>query len=569
MTAGLWRERQSSQSLSFTVFSLFNRIWTKDMKSETNVTKELSLISGIALLLTSLSVTDCSKWLITSQSVPSRPLRSGRAHSVHSRGSLSGPVAQALSSATNDTNGCSPLEQYSICWCYDSDQGLLIDCKVEAITQMTDVLNSVSHPIKSLSFHSINDSLDSLPDRLFQNLPTLEQISLSLPSLAELSFEAFLGLESSLRSLSLINTNLKTVPKPALSRLKSLTTLDLQSNAIQEVDSFAFHGLPLVSLNLQSNLIDDLHEMSLGGLENSLAELVLIDNRLQFFPLAALSRLSRLETLKLQSNRIWRIASNGSIRLAMLKSLDLQSNSLGHLDGQSFITTPNLVALSVANNSLKALDDSSIFQNLFQLEALDLSYNQLRVVHLNSLIALRTVDLSNNRIEDLQIHNLHKLKEVFASHNLIARLTDQTWLNSSSLSAVFLQHNAIASIDYNTFHTLPNLITLDLSNNQLKTIDPRLLTRNTRLQSLYLDHNMLNDSGLEAQTHADALPQSVRLYVKFNIRFHALIVQCVSQGWPKSQVKHVQRSLDGHPSSQQIAMFAIIELSVNQSPLVL
>ena len=477
------------------------------MKSETNVTKGL-LILRIALLSSlSYSFTDCSKSLVASQSRAYRPLRSAsdsvsliQSSRSDSLSHIVGPVAQALLSSVNGTNGCSPLDLYSNCWCYHSDQGLLVDCKVEAIIQMTDVLNSLSQPIKSLSFHSINDSLDSLPDRLFLNLSALEQMSLSLPSLAQLSFEALVGLESSLRSLSLINSNLKTVPKPALSRLKSLTSLDLQSNAIRKVDAYAFNGLPLVTLNLQSNSIDTLDELSFGGLDNSLVELILIDNRLEHFPFAALTRLSRLEILKLQSNRILPIGEDGSTRLSLLKIVALDSNRLSRLDGHSFVSTPNLVSLSLANNSLTSLNDSSTFQSLPQLETLDLSFNQLRVANLNSLLMLTTVDLSNNQLEDIRLHNLSKLKEVFASHNRIARLTDKTFVNSSSLSVVFLQHNSIESIDYNTFHSLPNLITLDLSSNKLKTIDPRLLAHNAQLQSLYLDHNMLNDSGLESDT---------------------------------------------------------------------
>jgi Leucine-rich repeat (LRR) protein len=498
------------------------------MKSETNVSKGC-LTFRIALLLSSVLVTDCSKSLslIASQSRPSRPLLSGQTQTqfvyqalpLYDRQSLPSlgptlPVAEALSTATNGTNGCSPLEKYPICWCYDSDQGLLIDCGIEEITEMSHVLNTLSQPIKSLSFHSINDSfdsLDSLPDHLFHNLSTLaalEQISLSLPSLAQLSLEAFLGLESSLKSLSLINTNLRAVPKPALSRLKSLTTLDLQSNAIEEVESYAFQGLPLVTLNLQSNLIDTLHEMSFAGLEHSLVELVLIDNRLHSFPFVALTRLSSLEILRLQSNRISQLEHDNTTPLSilpMLKTLDLHSNRISLLDGQTLFFTPNLVSLSVANNSLTALNDS-ILESLPHLESLDLSYNQLEAVTLNDLVSLKTVDLSNNRLEDIRFDNLFKLKEVFASHNRIARLTDQTFINSSSLSAIFLQSNAIESIDYNAFHSLPNLITLDLSSNKLKTIDPRLLAHSTQLQSLYLDHNMLNDSGLESNT----LPKLVR-----------------------------------------------------------
>lgn len=484
------------------------------MKSETNVTKELSLnlriAISIAFLLSSLtvSVTHCSTHPLSPESRPlsqfvlqALPLTQGQSLSSLVVSLNGGPVAQPLTGtglSANGSDGCSPLAQYSICWCYASEDGLLIDCKIEAMIELTDVVNAVSHPIKSLSVHSINDSLVRLPDRLFQNLSSLEQISLSLPSLADLSLEAFLGLEPSLKTLSLVNSKLKAIPKPALSQLKSLSTLDLQSNAIQEVSSYAFDGLPLITLNLQSNLIDSLHDLSFGGLESSLVELVLSDNSLDRFPLSALARLARLHTLRLQSNRLSEIGTDGSSRLASLRILDLQSNRFCQLDRDSLLATPNLSSLSLANNSLTVVNDSALLKDVINLEALDLSHNLLQVVALSNSMSLTTLDLSNNLLEEIRFHNLSNLKEVFASHNRLVSLTNETFVEMSTLSVLFLQHNSIETIASDALHSLPNLITLDLSSNRLKAIDPPLLTHNTQLQSLYLDNNVITDSGLES-----------------------------------------------------------------------
>jgi Leucine-rich repeat (LRR) protein len=388
------------------------------------------------------------------------------------------------------TYGCAPVEHQSMCSCYALDNGLLIDCKITAIYQMKDVLKLlISQPIKSFSVISINQTLNSLPESLFQNHSSIEQMYISLPSLANVSVESLLGLETSLKTLSLVNSKLKVIPKTALSILKSLSTLDLESNVIQEVDAYAFHGIPLVSLNLQSNQIHSLIEYSFGGLENTLVELILIDNKLERFPLHALRRLKRLETLKLQSNQISDIPDDTITRLSSLKSLDLHSNQIHHLDSHSFITTPKLVTLSVANNRLTLLSDSQAFQHLLDLETLDLSHNELQVVAFSHIPALRSLDLSNNGLHTVHLHSLHNIKELFLSNNNIQRLTNETFVNTSRLSVIFLQHNAIQSIDYNTFHSLHHLSTLDLSYNQLKAIDAQLLKHNTLLQSLYLDNN--------------------------------------------------------------------------------
>lgn len=399
-------------------------------------------------------------------------------------------TSHALPLVVNDTNGCHLLGPDSMCSCYPMDSGLLLDCKISAIYQMKQVLRlMISQPIKSFSVYSINDSLDSLPDKLFQNFSTIEQMYISLSSLVNISIETLEGLETSLRSLSLVNSKLKAIPKPALSILKSLTALDLGSNEIQEVDAYAFYGLPLVSLNLHSNLINSLLEFSFRGLENTLVELVLIDNRLERFPLQALRRLKSLEVLKLESNRISQLVDDVSTRISSLKILDLHSNQIHHLDSHSLKTTPKLVSLSVANNRLRDLSDASIFGHLLDLETLDLSYNQLTDVYLTNMKALRSLDLSNNSLKKLGLRNLFRVKEVFLSHNSLVKLTNRTFINCSSLSVIFMQHNSIESIDYNTFDSLDDLLTLDLSFNQLKSIDSALLKHNIKLQSLYLDNN--------------------------------------------------------------------------------
>jgi Leucine-rich repeat (LRR) protein len=524
----------------------------KDMKSRTNVDNKLSLILRIAIFLHSFSLSQSYVWSDTDtesslgnryreplpQPLPQlRPQFVSKALPLTQSLSLSSLVKSNLAEALNapperrassvqssQSNGCSLLSKYPFCSCYALDDGLLIDCKITAIYQMTDVLNSlISQQIKSFSVYSINHTLNSLPERLFQNFSSIEQIYISLPSLVDVWAHTLVGLESSLKTLSIVNSKLKAVPKTALNKLKSLSALDLQSNAIREVESYAFDGLPLVSLNLQSNLINSLHEFSFGGLETTLVELVLIDNRLESFPLNAFQRLTSLEILKLQSNRISEIPDNGLTRLTALKSLDFQSNRLKQLKSDSFKTTPNLVSLSVANNELTVLSDSSVFNSMLDLENLDLSHNKLRNVYLNNLMTLRTVDLSNNQLEVIRFQDLPNLKEVFVSNNRIDRLTNETFINTSSLSVIFLQHNAIESIDYNTFHSLQHLLTLDLSSNQLRAINPLLLKHNIHLQSLYLDNNLISYIGLEAPTASNQeLVRFLSLFYNF-IDFYPIL----------------------------------------------
>lgn len=528
----------------------------KDMKSRVNVDNKLSLILRIAIvLLIKLIALSASSVRPSEPSESKSALVSGNASLIsieqplsrwlRSENIVSGslrpqfvsealPISQSVflpnlvnssipdpiaESLRGGTNGCELIASHTFCSCYALDKRLFIDCKITAINQMKEVLSELrAQPIKSFSLNGINDTLNSLPERLFQEFSAIEQMYICLPSLVTLSNQSLVGLETSLKALSLVNSKLTAVPKQALSRLKSLETLDLGSNEISAIESYAFSGLPLVSVNLQSNLIDSLLEYSLAGLENTLVELVLIGNRIDQFPIDALRHLPSLETLKLQSNRISSLPDDAITRFSALKSLDLQSNLIDELDSHSFIATPNLLSLSVANNRLTVLNETSVFEQLLDLENLDLSHNELRVIHLKNVKSLRTLDLSSNNLEEISFHNLPNLKEVFISNNNITKLSNWTFINSTSLSVIFLQHNAIQTIDYNTFDALDQLLTLDLSYNQLRAIDPLLLKHNTHLQSLYLDNNLISYIGLEA----GSFQLLVRLLTHYLIVYHFL-----------------------------------------------
>ena len=354
--------------------------------------------------------------------------------------------------------------------------------------------------VRSLSLYRLNQSrpMAALPESLFEAFSSISELHIS-SNFSQIGNDlTFAGLEESLRSLSFVNSQITTIPKSALSKLRQLQSLDIQANRIATLDSYAFYGLPLRTLNLQNNIIESLHEFAFGGLENTLEELSLIGNRLSNFPLFALRRLRKLLSLKLQSNLITQIPDDGFTRFTLLETLDLQSNAIRHLSSRSFITMPKLKTLYASNNLLTVVSDSSIFAQLHYLETLDLSLNRLRVVNLDGLESVRTLDLSYNHLHDLRLQGMLGLRELFASHNNILQLVNETFLNCSSLEVLYLQHNSIHSILYNAFHRLNELRVLDLSYNQLRQLHSALFKYTNQLQSLNLDHNLISDAGLES-----------------------------------------------------------------------
>ena len=432
----------------------------------------------------------------------SSSVSSESAQTADQSGSSADPSAAASSSSSPPSP---PAGVRNPCRCYGSAEssGIFVECASASMGQLRATLRHLQphrSSVRSLSLYRLNQSrpMAALPESLFEAFSSISELHIS-SNFSQIGNDlTFAGLEESLRSLSFVNSQITTIPKSALSKLRQLQSLDIQANRIATLDSYAFYGLPLRTLNLQNNIIESLHEFAFGGLENTLEELSLIGNRLSNFPLFALRRLRKLLSLKLQSNLITQIPDDGFTRFTLLETLDLQSNAIRHLSSRSFITMPKLKTLYASNNLLTVVSDSSIFAQLHYLETLDLSLNRLRVVNLDGLESVRTLDLSYNHLHDLRLQGMLGLRELFASHNNILQLVNETFLNCSSLEVLYLQHNSIHSILYNAFHRLNELRVLDLSYNQLRQLHSALFKYTNQLQSLNLDHNLISDAGLES-----------------------------------------------------------------------
>lgn len=210
------------------------------------------------------------------------------------------PTPRAL--GTGDNSQCPSREENNLCTCYNYGGELYIECTASDLQSIRQTLETnATHLFKSFSIYNLHPNITILPPSLFVRCSNLETLQISLTAISNISLQALEGVEESLKSLSIVNSNLTVVPQNAIiNKLKKLENLDLESNDIAEIESYAFYGIPLVSLNLQGNKITALLEHTFSGLEDTLRELSLIANQLDHFPLSALRRLRKLEVLKLQ-----------------------------------------------------------------------------------------------------------------------------------------------------------------------------------------------------------------------------------------------------------------------------
>ena len=188
--------------------------------------------------------------------------------------------------------------------------------------------------------------------------------------------------------------------------LHQLVILDVSHNWLQRLPEELKHcGSHLRILNCSYNCLIELCPKSLGSLI-ALEELDCSHNLLPEVP-PAISSLSRLTTLRLNSNKLKRLPFNVGLGLASAPGRKLSS----------------LTLLDLSHNLIDSLPES--FARLGALKTLDLSQNQLSALPkelggIHGLHSLTSLDLCFNHFEDLPqpLMNLASLKYLDTRNNV-------------------------------------------------------------------------------------------------------------------------------------------------------
>ncbi|XP_072377033.1 uncharacterized protein haf isoform X1 [Diabrotica undecimpunctata] len=204
--------------------------------------------------------------------------------------------------------------------------------------------------LRSLSLLDLShNKISAVPMNAFESLVKLATLKLSDNNVT-LDDGALKGLEGSLKNLNLKGTKQKEVPK-AIQGMRTLAFLDLSQNMIKELPGPSgdqtFEGLfALTALNLERNLIQNLHENAFFGVKRTLSSLSLLNNLLPDFPTTAISSLRELRVLDIGFNLLTELPENsfkGNPSITLLA-----------LDGNPLATIP-FEALSHLNSTLRGL----------------------------------------------------------------------------------------------------------------------------------------------------------------------------------------------------------------------
>ncbi|KAK5872702.1 hypothetical protein PBY51_013378 [Eleginops maclovinus] len=205
-----------------------------------------------------------------------------------------------------------------------------------------------------LRLHLNNNRLTTVDPRWFRALPNLEVLMLGGNPVEALPERGFLALQS-LRSLVLGGMGLRGLAENALEGLDGLESLSFYDNLLTKVPTQALIKVPgLKFLDLNKNRIklvetgdfrDMVHLKELGL--NNMEEMVSIER-------SALENLPELTKLEITNNpRLSFIHPQAFLRLSRLESLMLNSNSLSALHQHIMLSLPSLQEVSLHSNPLR------------------------------------------------------------------------------------------------------------------------------------------------------------------------------------------------------------------------
>ncbi|GAB1293382.1 Podocan-like protein 1 [Apodemus speciosus] len=233
------------------------------------------------------------------------------------------------------------------------------------------------------------------------------------------------------------------------------------------------------------------------------------NNRLQELPYNELSRLSGLRTLDLHSNLI---SSEGLPDEAFESLNQLENFYVAH---NKLSVAPQFLPRSLRVADLAANEVVEIFPLTFgekpALRSVYLHNNRLRNTGLppntfHGSEAVTTLSLSSNQLRYLPPSLPASLERLHLQNNLISKVPRGALSLQTQLRELYLQHNQLtdSSLDASTFSKLSSLEYLDLSHNQLATVPEGLPAT---LTILHLGRNCIR--------HVDA----VRLHRARGLRY--------------------------------------------------
>ncbi|XP_043914011.1 toll-like receptor 5 [Protopterus annectens] len=233
------------------------------------------------------------------------------------------------------------------------------------------------------------------------------------------------------------------------------------------------------------------------GFANSLVKILDLSNCfIVSLNTGVFNKLSHLEQLFLEGNRIFIIQEDAFSGLYNLKMLDLSRNLFGEIYDYTFRGLDNIMHINLSVNSIGFIQKNTFDST--HLQTLDLNNNAISTLHFE-LTNVTCFNVSSNKISSKSIYPMPCAAQIDFSRNVFKDLeifatimgcsqVQRIWLNENKLSMCFLKRFKISVNN--------QLLFLDLSKNNLGLIWNAYVCLDMfqnlgKLETLNLSHNSL------------------------------------------------------------------------------
>ena len=277
----------------------------------------------------------------------------------------------------------------------------------------------------------------------------------------------------------------------------TLQDIHLNNNSLQYLEPGVFECLnKLVLLDLRHNLLQEIDDETFGGLTN-LALLDLDYNMLKEIRPDGFKDLGNLKILFLDKNLLQVVQPCAFNRTGNLSKLYMSYNMMKEIQSGAFEDLGNLTFLALENNILKEIQPGA-FNGLGNLSELYMKNNMLKEIQLGTFEELKNLlrlGLHSNALEEIPgaFKGLVNLSELDLSDNMLKEIQPGAFEGIGNLSVLNLQNNLLKVLQPDAFKGIGNLTVLSLYGNMLKEIQPGAFNGLVNLSTLYLPNNMLKE----------------------------------------------------------------------------
>ncbi|XP_070492353.1 uncharacterized protein [Chironomus tepperi] len=349
-----------------------------------------------------------------------------------------------------------------------------------------------------------NNILEYVGNGVFVKCPKLKKIDLSYNRLDRIEEQAFINL-SNLMELNLEENFLTIYQQPSYSwNLPRLEVLDLSDNYIITLSDNLIQRTSLKDLKLSDNRIIFIPRYFFQNLR-TLIRLELDRNRLQFLYDCPFSYLINLEYLYLQYNLINHVHCSLFINMINLKELRLEGNFIFAMCPQTFMALKKLTFLDISSNifSNVVCNPNIPLHDLNELQILDMSHNSIQFLGdgfgLSENSKVIELYLNHNKIYNIYPYLFEKLINLTIldlSYNRLITLSIDTFICNYNLKILRMSNNNFTRLDYEFFSNNFNLYLIDFSYNEIHEIDANLVASLRNMKYMNFTENYCVDKNI-------------------------------------------------------------------------